>query len=95
MTTTTAKAHTETEHLKKKAIESAQEGVEKANGLVEEAASKTPSLLFAGAALASIAVSLYLQLRGKRHWGLFVGHWAPTFLLFGLYNKFSKTVGPA
>ena len=65
------------------------------NAYVEKTAEVTPSLLFAGAALLSIAASLILQLRGKRHWGLFVGHWAPTFLLFGLYNKLSKTVGAA
>jgi hypothetical protein len=101
-----SKAMSEAERLKDKAMDGAEElagqaldtveqGAEKVNQVVERTASLTPTMLFAGAALASIAVSLFLQLRGRRHWGLFVGHWAPTFLLFGLYNKLSKTVGAA
>ncbi len=95
-------AHAEADQLKDNAmdakddvLEKVQAGTEKVNELVEKTASVTPSLLFAGAALLSIAASLILQLRGRRHWSLFVGHWAPTFLLFGLYNKASKTVGAA
>lgn len=64
-----------------------------ANALAENTASRTPSLLFPIAALASIAASAFLQSRGNRQVALFVGQWAPTFLLFGLYNKIVKTLG--
>jgi hypothetical protein len=83
------------DELKDSVVQTAAEGNEKISRMAEETASVTPILLFAGAALLSILVSLTLQLRGKRQWSLFVGHWAPSFLLFGLYNKFSKTVGAA
>jgi hypothetical protein len=64
-----------------------------ANSLAEGTASRTPSLLFPLAALASIVASATLQSSGHRHAALFVGQWAPTFLLFGLYNKIVKVLG--
>ncbi|MEO7427227.1 MAG: hypothetical protein ABI036_18710 [Fibrobacteria bacterium] len=85
----------EAQELKDNALEGAAKSNEKVSRMAEETASVTPTLVFAGAALLSIIVSLVLQIRGRRHLSLFVGHWAPTFLLFGLYNKFSKTVGAA
>ena len=30
---------------------------------------------------------------GKDHEALFVGQWAPTFLILGLYNKLVKVAG--
>ena len=81
------------EDLKHETMDKVQKGTRMVNQKVEMISEKTPSLLFAGAALASIALSLILQMRGKRQWALFVGHWAPTFMLFGLYNKANKTVG--
>lgn len=42
------------------------------------------------AAGASIIGSLVLKLMGHRHTSLFVGQWAPTFLLVALYQKFAK-----
>ncbi|MDQ3002459.1 MAG: hypothetical protein M3Y08_14520 [Fibrobacterota bacterium] len=69
-----------------------KEGVENA---ADKVAGMTPSLLFPAAALVSIVFSAILQLSGRKQWALFVGHWAPSFLLFGLYNKAIKTMGPA
>jgi hypothetical protein len=43
--------------------------------------------------LIAVAVSAALQLNRKRHLSLFIGQWAPSLLLFGLYNKLSKTMG--
>ncbi|MBA2521567.1 MAG: hypothetical protein H0V24_18070 [Chloroflexia bacterium] len=37
--------------------------------------------------LGSIVISAILKLTGKNHGALFVGQWAPTFLLFGLYHR--------
>ena len=39
------------------------------------------------AAVGSIGVSAGLRLAGRDHWSLFVGQWAPTFLLFALYHR--------
>ena len=39
------------------------------------------------ASIASVFLSLILFLKGKKHESLFVGEWAPTLLLIGLYKK--------
>jgi hypothetical protein len=49
--------------------------------------------LFLWAAGASIVGSLCLQCAGREHGSLFVGQWAPTFLILGLYNKLVKVAG--
>src|SRR3954463_13862311 len=49
--------------------------------------------LFLWAAGGSIATSLTLKIMGRRHDALFVGQWAPTFLLLGLYSKLVKLFG--
>jgi hypothetical protein len=62
---------------------------------IEQQTAKLPSDLFLWAALASMGVSLGLQLGGRRsqHASLFVGQWAPSLLLFGLYDKLVKVAG--
>jgi len=60
---------------------------------IEEQTAKLPSDLFLWAAGASIVGSLALQCSGRRHESLFVGQWAPTFLILGLYNKLVKVAG--
>ena len=54
---------------------------------------KLPSDVFLWAALASIAASLALQMLDHKHDALFVGQWAPTILLLGVYNKLVKQLG--
>jgi len=61
--------------------------------MIEEKTAKLPSDLFLWAAGASIAGSLTLQCMGRQHESLFVGQWAPTFLILGLYNKIVKVAG--
>jgi len=61
--------------------------------MIEEQTAKLPSDLFLWAAGASIAGSLTLQCMGRQHASLFVGQWAPTFLILGLYNKLVKVAG--
>ena len=51
---------------------------------------KIPSDVFLWAALGSIATSLGLKASGRHEDALFVGQWAPTFLVLGLYNKLMK-----
>jgi hypothetical protein len=60
---------------------------------IERQTSKIPSDTFLWAAVGSIAASLTLQLAGKRAASNFVGQWAPTFLILGLYNKVVKVAG--
>ena len=60
---------------------------------IEQQTAKLPSDLFLWAAGGSIVGSLMLQLSGRQHESLFVGQWAPTFLILGLYNKLVKVAG--
>jgi hypothetical protein len=61
--------------------------------MIEEQTAKLPSDVYLGAALASMAVSLMLQLMDKKEESLFVGQWAPSFLILGVYNKLVKVAG--
>jgi len=61
--------------------------------MIEQQTAKLPSDLFLWAAGASIAGSLMLQAGGRQHASLFVGQWAPTLLILGLYNKLVKVAG--
>jgi len=60
---------------------------------IEQQTAKLPSDLFLWAAGASIAGSLLLQCTGRKEDANFVGQWAPTFLILGLYNKLVKVAG--
>jgi hypothetical protein len=61
--------------------------------MIEEQTTKLPSDFFLWAAVGSIAGSLTLKIMGRSHDALFVGQWAPTFLILGLYNKLVKVEG--
>ena len=60
---------------------------------IEEQTAKLPSDTFLWAAGVSIAASAVLQAMGNRHASVFVGQWAPTLLILGLYNKLVKELG--
>jgi hypothetical protein len=60
---------------------------------IEEQTAKLPSDTFLWASLGAITTSLILQTFGKKEESLFVGQWAPTFLILGLYNKIVKELG--
>jgi len=60
---------------------------------IEEQTAKLPSDTFLWLALGSIAASLTLKISGRGKDALFVGQWAPTFLLLGVYNKLVKQLG--
>lgn len=60
---------------------------------IEEQTAKLPSDLFLWAAGGSIIGSMLLHLSGRKHDAIFVGQWAPTFLILGLYNKIVKVAG--
>ena len=60
---------------------------------IETQTAKLPSDTFLWLAGGSIAASLTLKMLGRDHQALFVGQWAPTFLILGLYNKLVKVAG--
>ncbi|HEX4167391.1 MAG TPA: hypothetical protein VHZ55_18145 [Bryobacteraceae bacterium] len=60
---------------------------------IEQQTAKLPSDLYLWAALASIGVSLFFQVTGDERKASFVGHWVPTFLSLGIYNKLVKLHG--
>ena len=49
--------------------------------------------MYLWAALGSMAVSATLKVLRKDEEALFVGQWAPSFLLLGVYNKLVKQLG--
>jgi hypothetical protein len=60
---------------------------------IEQQTAKLPSDTWLWCALGSIGISLFFQFTGDERKANFVGHWAPTFLLLGLYNKLVKLHG--
>lgn len=60
---------------------------------IEDQTSKLPSDTFLWMAVGSMAVSATMQMMGNKHVSLFVGQWAPTFLILGVYNKLVKQLG--
>jgi hypothetical protein len=60
---------------------------------IEEQTAKLPSDTFLWMAVGSMAISATMQVMGNRHASLFVGQWAPTFLVLGIYNKLVKQLG--
>jgi len=60
---------------------------------IEEQTAKLPSDTFLWMAIGTMVASATLQAMDKRHVSLFVGQWAPTLLILGLYNKLVKQLG--
>ncbi len=65
---------------------------DRATEAVEKRTSRVPSLAFLGLAVASMAASAALVITGRKQLGNFVGQWAPSILIMGLYNKLAKEV---
>lgn len=60
---------------------------------IEEYTSRIPSDVYLWAALGSMAISATFKVMRKDEEALFVGQWAPSFLLLGVYNKLVKQLG--
>jgi hypothetical protein len=58
---------------------------------VENYSAKVPSDIFFWAAAGSVLASLALKASKRNHEALFVGQWAPTFLVLGLFNKLVRS----
>jgi hypothetical protein len=60
---------------------------------MEQQTAKIPSHWFLLGALGAMALSLMLELTGRRRESRFVGQWPAPLLLMGMYNKLVKTLG--
>lgn len=60
---------------------------------IEQQTAKLPSDTFLWGAIGAMAASATFQLMGNRQVGNFIGQWAPTLLILGLYNKVVKLQG--
>ena len=60
---------------------------------IEQQTAKLPSDWFLWAAVGSMGLSLALQAAHQKERANFVGQWAPTLLILGLYNKLVKVAG--
>jgi hypothetical protein len=60
---------------------------------IEQQTAKIPSDAWLWSALGSMSAALALKMMGKDHAANFVGQWAPTFLVLGMYNKLVKLHG--
>jgi hypothetical protein len=84
----------DTSELKRKAD---QYNPEKKEGpvatAIEEYTSRIPSDMFLWAAFGSMAISATFKILRKDEEALFVGQWAPSFMLLGIYNKLVKQLG--
>jgi hypothetical protein len=65
---------------------------DRATEAVEGQTAKVPSLAFLGLAVGAMAASAALVISGRVKLGNFVGQWAPSILIMGLYNKLAKEV---
>lgn len=61
--------------------------------VVEQQTAKIPSAVFLVAAIGAMTASAVLELSGQHRWSRFVGMWAPTLLITGVYNKLVKAFG--
>jgi hypothetical protein len=59
---------------------------------VEKFTGRVPSLIYFGLAVGSMAASAALVLTGRKQLGNFIGQWAPSILVIGLYNKLVKEI---
>lgn len=66
---------------------------DRVTGAIEAQTSKVPSSAYLASAIGSMGASAVLKILGKDDWALFVGQWAPAFLIMGLYNKLVKQLG--
>ena len=65
---------------------------DRATETVERQTAKVPSLTFLGLAVGAMAASAALVLTGRTQLGNFIGQWAPSILIMGVYNKIAKEV---
>ncbi len=60
---------------------------------IEQQTAKLPSDTFLWAAVGAMGLSAALEMGGKKQSANFIGHWVPTLLILGVYNKLVKLHG--
>lgn len=63
------------------------------SGTIQSQIVKLPSDVFLWAAMGSIGGSFALQMMGRKDLSLFVGQWAPTFIILGVLDKLIRIAG--
>ena len=61
--------------------------------VIEQQTARIPSHYFLVGALGAMAASIAFEVSGNERMSRFVGMWAPTLLITGVYNKLVKTMG--
>ena len=61
--------------------------------MIESYTAKVPSGTYLTLAIGSMGLSLLMMLSGRKEAANFIGQWAPTLLIIGLYNKLVKVEG--
>ncbi len=69
------------------------EAEDRVTGAIESQTSRIPSSGYLAAAVSAMGASAVLKILGRDDWALFVGQWAPAFLIMGVYNKMVKQHG--
>lgn len=62
--------------------------------VIEQQTARIPSHWFLLAAFTAMGASLAFEATGRSRWSRFVGMWAPSLLITGVYNKLVKSLGP-
>ncbi len=60
---------------------------------IEHFTSQVPSGVYLSLAFGSVGLAALLYLAGRKTAANFVGHWVPTILMLGMYNKLVKLHG--
>ena len=60
---------------------------------IEHYTSMVPSGTYLTLAMSAIGLAALMHLSGRKQDAQFIGHWVPTILLLGLYNKLVKVQG--
>jgi hypothetical protein len=60
---------------------------------IESQTEQIPSVAFLAIAIGAMAASWIFLATGRRNIANFIGQWAPTVLIMGLYNKMVKQHG--
>ena len=61
--------------------------------MIESYTAQVPSAAYLTLAIGSMGLSLLMMLSGRKEVANFIGQWAPTLLIIGLYNKLVKVEG--
>lgn len=61
--------------------------------MIEDQTARLPSDVFLWSALGSVGLSLFCMVTNRQNAANFIGQWAPTLLILGIYNKLVKLQG--